>query len=122
MPSLVLQPFLENALWHGLSAKKGHKSISISVKPENNDFARICIIDNGIGRKASKEINSKKFTRQKSVGIDITKERLVNFSKKFSNSYSLNIEDLKDNNGEANGTRITILIPVKKEDLIQMTH
>ncbi len=117
IPSLILQPFLENALWHGLSAKEGKKSIDIIVESEDDDFARISIVDNGIGRKASEKINSKKFTRQKSVGIDITKERLINFSKKFNNSFSLKIEDLKDVDGKSNGTRVVILIPVKKEAL-----
>jgi len=117
VPSLILQPFLENALWHGLSAKEGDKKLSIIVKPESEDFACISIIDNGIGRKASEKINSKKFTLQKSLGTDITKERLVNFSKKFTNSFSLKIEDLEDHNGKNNGTRVTIHIPVQKEAL-----
>ncbi len=115
VPSLILQPFLENALWHGLSCKEGHKSISITIEPENHNYTCICITDNGIGRKAAEKLNSKKHTLQKSVGIDITKERLINFSKKFDINYSLKIKDLKDNNGQNAGTSIKILIPVNKK-------
>lgn len=112
VPSLVLQPFLENALWHGLSPKKDNKSIVLSVSKIIEDYVTISITDNGIGREASAKIKEKKLLKRKSVGIDLTKQRLENFSKNYTNSYRLNIEDLYEKN-IATGTRVTIDIPTK---------
>ncbi|WP_299884875.1 tetratricopeptide repeat protein [uncultured Lacinutrix sp.] len=113
VPSLVLQPFLENALWHGLSSKKDNKSIHINITKQNTDFVSIAIIDNGIGREASAEINKNKLLKRKSVGIGLTKQRLENFSKHYTQSYKLKIEDLYNDN-LASGTKVTIDIPTKE--------
>jgi len=113
VPSLVLQPFLENALWHGLSPKKMDKSIYIEVSKLADDFVRITITDNGIGREASAKIKQNKLLKRKSLGIDLTKQRLANFSRHYTNSYKLNIEDLHEKN-EAQGTRVIIDIPTKE--------
>lgn len=112
VPSLLLQPFLENALWHGLSNKEGVKQIDVFVKKKSFDHIAITITDNGIGREASQKIKSQKKLKRKSVGIDLTKARLENFSKSYTSSYQLKIEDLVEN-GKASGTRVTIDIPVK---------
>ena len=117
VPSLILQPFLENALWHGLSSKKGKKKIEISVIGKNENYVTISITDNGVGRAVSKKINSKKIINQKSVGIDITKERLSNFYKSFPDNYRLKIIDLKDENNSNIGTQVIIDIPLNKISL-----
>ena len=111
VPSLVLQPFLENALWHGLSSKKEDKIMTIHVSKKTSEFVTISIIDNGIGRKAAAKIKEKKLLKRKSVGIELTKQRLEYFSKNYTNSYKLYIEDLYINN-EPTGTKVTIEIPV----------
>ncbi|WP_452223997.1 tetratricopeptide repeat protein [Lacinutrix chionoecetis] len=113
LPSLVLQPFLENALWHGLSSKKENKSVCIHVASNALDYVTITITDNGIGRTASAAIKKKKLLKRKSVGIDLTKQRLENFSKHYTNSYKLRIEDLYED-GIASGTKVTIEIPTKE--------
>ena len=93
VPSLILQPFLENSLWHGLSSKKEDKKIALNVSKTSDEFVTISIIDNGIGRKASEKINDNKLLKRKSVGLAITKARLANFSKGFTNSYKIDIEE-----------------------------
>lgn len=114
VPSLVLQPFLENALWHGLSSsKKTNKSIYLNVFKTKPDYITITITDNGIGRAASSNIKENKLLKRKSVGIDLTQQRLENFSKNYTNNYKLNIEDLFEND-KASGTKITIEIPTKE--------
>ena len=113
VPSLVLQPFIENALWHGLSSKDGDKKITIIIKPIGDNFVRICIEDNGIGRAASKKINDKKFTKRKSFGIDITKERLSDFSKSYSNDFKIVIEDILSENATIMGTKVILDVPIK---------
>jgi len=113
VPSLILQPFLENALWHGLSTKKDNKEIQLEVT-KNNDFVKISITDNGVGRIKADEIKQSKVLKRKSVGLTITNDRLANFYKSYEKDYSLNITDLYDNNKIASGTRVIINIPIEK--------
>ncbi len=111
IPSLILQPFLENALWHGLSSKEGEKSVNIHVKKGEKGFIQIAITDNGVGRKKAEELKESKVLKRKSVGIDITKERLDNFSKDYQNSFNVEIVDLFDDQGRAAGTSVVLHIP-----------
>ena len=117
VPSLILQPFLENALWHGLSSKEDNKSIILNVTKPSEDYISITITDNGVGRKESSRINNNKILKRKSVGIAITKARLANFSKGFTSDYKINIEDLYDADGKAEGTRVIVHIPIRSNIL-----
>jgi len=112
VPPLVLQPFLENAIWHGLSSKKGSKKIIISVNQSTKEFIEISIEDNGIGRIESAKIKAQKKINRKSIGINLTKERLTNFVKDLQNSFSLNYQDLSDTHNKPSGTKLTIQIPL----------
>ena len=112
IPSLILQPFLENAIWHGLSSKEGEKNIILDVSEGAEEgFIDIAIIDNGIGRGAAETIKENKVLKRKSVGIAITKERLANFSRDYQNSFELKIIDLFDELGKAVGTKVLLNIP-----------
>ncbi|WP_405385045.1 tetratricopeptide repeat protein [Maribacter sp. LLG6340-A2] len=111
IPSLILQPFLENALWHGLSSKDGAKNIDLEVKKGKNGFIEIIIIDNGVGRDAAEKIKNSKVLKRKSVGIDITKERLANFSRDYENYFHVEIIDKYNENNIPTGTQIVIYIP-----------
>ncbi len=111
IPSLILQPFLENSLWHGLSAKEGQKSIELRISKENKHFTNITITDNGIGRETSEKNKKNRVIKRKSVGINITKERLANFSKDYQNSFTVDILDLYDDQNRPCGTKISLNIP-----------
>ncbi len=111
IPSLILQPFLENALWHGLSSKEGVKNIDLRVSRDDEHYIYIGITDNGVGRVAAQKIKDGKVLKRKSVGIDITKERLANFSKDYQNSFEVDIVDLHDEDGKASGTKVVLRIP-----------
>ena len=110
IPPLVLQPFLENAIWHGLSSKKGDKKVTLDIKKLSQEFIQIEIKDNGIGREESAKIKLKKSFNRKSIGINLTKERLKSFLKDLRNSFSLVYYDLKDDKGNANGTKAVLKI------------
>ena len=112
IPSLILQPFIENAIWHGLSSKKGIKKIKLSFEKEKDSHLIITIIDNGIGRKKSAAIKKKKIHKKESIGIKITEERLKSFTKDYKNNYSLNFTDLF-NEAKAIGTQVILKIPIK---------
>lgn len=109
---MILQPFLENAIWHGLSNKKENKKLGIKVEMRDSSHLWIQITDNGIGRKKSAEIKKNKVHKRQSLGIKLTEERLVTFSKYMEYSYKLEFVDLHENK-EAKGTQINIQIPLK---------
>jgi sensor histidine kinase YesM len=111
IPSLILQPFLENAIWHGLATKEGEKKIRLEVKQTENAFIIITIRDNGIGREASDKLQKDKMLKRKSMGIPITRERLASFSRVFRNTFNLSFEDLYRDDGSVEGTQVILKIP-----------
>ncbi len=111
IPSLILQPFLENALWHGLSSKEGDKSILVHITKEKKEYISISIIDNGVGRAVAEKLKENKVLKRKSIGIAITKERLSNFSKDYQNTFDIEIIDLFNDNEKASGTKVVLHIP-----------
>lgn len=112
VPPLVLQPFLENSLWHGLSSKKNDKKITISILKPETKYIQIIIEDNGIGRKAAAKIKAEKSINRKSIGINLTKDRLTNFVKNLQNDYTIIYQDLVDKNKNAIGTKVCLNIPL----------
>jgi tetratricopeptide (TPR) repeat protein len=111
IPSLILQPFIENSIWHGLSSKEGDKLLGLTIRKAAERLLSIEIEDNGIGRERSAEIKSKKTLKNKSVGIDLTRERLANYFKASQRDFRLNIHDLVSPEGEAIGTQVVLEIP-----------
>jgi sensor histidine kinase YesM len=105
LPGLILQPFIENALWHGLMLREGEKNISIDIKKEDSKIV-LSITDNGIGREKAKQNSDKKSFRKESLGLRFASERIANFNKKQNTDYSFEIVDLKDAQGNASGTKI----------------
>ncbi|CAM1341613.1 tetratricopeptide repeat protein [Tenacibaculum amylolyticum] len=109
VPPLILQPFLENAIWHGLSSKEGEKQITLTANKIEGNLVEVNIIDNGIGRGAAGEIKKRKSLKRKSIGIDLTKERLKTFSEDYDNESSLKYYDLKNEDGTSAGTKVSII-------------
>lgn len=113
IPPMLLQPFCENAIWHGLMHKEAHGKLQIKMRTENNEL--LCTItDNGIGREKAAALKSKSGERQKSFGLKITTERLALFNNdKFSRSYYLT-EDILDEQGDIAGTKVNLVIKYKE--------
>ena len=107
VPSMISQPFIENAIWHGLMLKKGEKRILISFF-EKQGIVTMKICDNGIGRQKSKELRGKKTYQKESVGLKIIRERLNYFNQKKQVNYQFRIHDLKNKKGEATGTEVKL--------------
>ncbi|MEN8800247.1 MAG: histidine kinase, partial [Flavobacteriaceae bacterium] len=110
IPSMILQPFVENAIWHGLLPmdKKGKIEIKID---EKEDYLQCSITDSGIGRKASMELKKDSKHKKKSMGIKITTDRLKLLTREKLKEV-INIIDLKDQDNNAMGTQVNILIPI----------
>ncbi len=114
LPSMILQPFVENAIIHGVAhlASRGEIVVHFSRKGKRLS----CIIeDNGIGRAKAKELKSQIDQSHKSVALDITKERLDLLRTGKAHKNSLQIFDLKDAEGKACGTRVELIIPIEED-------
>lgn len=113
VPALFLQPFVENAIWHGLLNKKGKKVLKIKVSESKKvGTLEITIADNGLGRKATKEKNVINPFKKESLGLKLTKDRLDHFSFRYGKPYSFTITDkYKNNTGETSGTLVCVEIP-----------
>jgi ligand-binding sensor domain-containing protein len=109
IPPMLFQPFVENAIWHGLMHKSepGHLAIRLRVK---DDILTCVITDNGVGRAVAAAASSKSAQKQKSMGIDITQQRLNLVNGRTDTGDGLEIEDLYDEQGAPAGTRVTIRI------------
>ncbi|MBL7798337.1 MAG: histidine kinase [Saprospiraceae bacterium] len=111
VPPLIIQPYVENAIWHGLLPKEaaGHPSVHVS---QRKDLLTCTITDNGIGRAQAAAFKSKNAPTRQSVGMKLTEERLHIATDKFSVSGTQEVIDLQNDNGEPCGTRVILTIPV----------
>jgi hypothetical protein len=117
MPPLLLQPFAENAIWHGLMNKEGHGHLEIAFCMEG--YLLICTIeDNGVGREAAARLKSKSATKEKSMGLKITKERLALINKDLEDGASFEFVDLVDQDGDPAGTKVILKIGTKEMNYI----
>ncbi|HEX3166051.1 MAG TPA: histidine kinase [Chitinophagaceae bacterium] len=112
VPPLLLQPFAENAIWHGLMHKEGqgHLEIELSI---DKKILTCAITDNGVGRNKAAQIKSKSAEKQKSMGLQITTERLALLNKDHDEQTFFNIKDITDNEGNPAGTRVILKMNYK---------
>jgi LytS/YehU family sensor histidine kinase len=111
VPPLIIQPYAENAIWHGLMNKeeKGHLEIELS---QQDEILCCLITDDGIGRKKAAELASKSATRHKSMGLKITADRIAMLQRLNGNESPITINDLVNADGSAAGTEVAIKMPV----------
>jgi hypothetical protein len=113
IPPLLLQPFAENAIWHGLMHKEGNGHLDLELSLENKILT--CIIsDDGIGRKNATKIKSKSAQKDKSLGLQITTERLALLNRDIGEQTFFTIEDVTDQSGYAAGTKVILKIQHKE--------
>jgi len=111
VPPLVLQPFLENALLHGLRNKEGRKELVLKVSsPAESGALEISIRDNGVGRKIAQEVAERRAIKRESVGISITQRRLHHFALQHGRAASFRIKDLVDSQGAPEGTEVILRV------------
>ncbi len=116
LPSMVLQPVVENAIWHGLVHKENDSKGNISIDVRQYEDQLLCTIeDNGVGRDKAEQFRDKSILKHKSMGMKITEERLQLRSRKPLKQ-CIEITDLKDTLNHAVGTRVTIHIPISEQN------
>ena len=115
IPPMILQPYVENAIWHGLMHKNDKGFLLVQVKDMGRQIQ--CIIeDNGIGRKRAAEIRAAKMEHKASVGMQITNDRIALINKIYDIDTIVNVVDMTDAEGKACGTRVIIHIPLIKDE------
>jgi LytS/YehU family sensor histidine kinase len=111
IPPLLLQPFIENAIIHGMNPKVKTGLIVLDFYIETESL--VCVVtDNGIGINKSKEIKEKKVTMHKSMALDITKKRLEMMKSATSKEESVTIEEIVENE-EVKGTKVLLVLPLQ---------
>jgi ligand-binding sensor domain-containing protein len=113
LPGMLIQPYIENAIWHGLmnleKTKQGSLHLDIKI---SGDLLKISIIDNGIGRKLSQTFKKEK--AHPSIGMKLTEQRLLMINKISAfESARVTVYDLYAENNVACGTRVDIIIPIQ---------
>lgn len=111
IPSMIIQPFVENAIKHGLMHKIGLKELKINGEIIN-EYWQFVIDDNGVGRAKAEQIN-KSFKSHKSFATNAIGSRISLINKVSSSKIEIVVEDKMSNTKESLGTKITILIPIK---------
>jgi ligand-binding sensor domain-containing protein len=114
IPPMLIQPYVENAIWHGLMHKTNGEVGKVELQVSKKDDTLFCVIvDNGIGRKKAAELRAQKNSNHKrSMGMQITKDRIEIINKLYNINASVNIYDLENINGEAQGTKVELTIPI----------
>ncbi|SEO76597.1 ligand-binding sensor domain-containing protein [Niastella yeongjuensis] len=112
IPPMILQPFVENSVRHGLRFRRDKNGVvTITVKREHGHL--VCILeDNGIGRKAAMQYKSISPINYQSKGLSLTADRIEMFNREHEQKIYMQIDDLEDNFHNSLGTRVTIYFPV----------
>ncbi len=110
IPPMLIQPFIENALLHGLLHRSGPKRIRLDF--ELTDVLTCTITDNGVGRAKAKAIKERQRSEHESFSVNAISSRFEILERYYEGKLGFDYEDLMEN-GEATGTRVTLRIPVK---------
>lgn len=111
IPAMLIQPYIENAINHGISPKKGKGNINVSIKLEES-FINCIVEDDGVGINKSMKLKKNSSPDHTSAGMRLTKERLkiINYGK-LDNIF-VSVLDRSENGGRETGTKVTINIPL----------
>ncbi len=116
LPPMLVQPYVENAIWHGLMNKVERGTLAVDISTDREEL-RIVIEDDGVGRAKAEEIKNKTAHRERSFGMRITAERMELAAQTLGLGLRSTVEDLVDANGAPCGTRVVLFIPLMHEDI-----
>ncbi|MGV3631791.1 MAG: histidine kinase [Bacteroidota bacterium] len=112
IPAMVIQPFIENAINHGLTPLEGREG-KLEINFDMHEKNIICTItDNGIGRAKAQEIKQKKIRYHQSASIKLTENRIDLYNKLYKAESKISIEDLYDEEQQPAGTQVELIIPI----------
>ncbi|MFD2932782.1 ligand-binding sensor domain-containing protein [Spirosoma flavum] len=111
IPPMIIQPYIENAILHGMAHKKTPGTILISLKPVNQ-YLECVVEDDGIGRQKAIELKSKTVASHKSVGLKVTEDRLQLMSQRSGQEARVDVIDKVNEANEPMGTKVIIQLPL----------
>jgi LytS/YehU family sensor histidine kinase len=110
IPSMIIQPFVENSIWHGISTRDGNGFIHITFSHQEDKSLRVVVEDNGIGINKAQSMQTKDDKHLK-LGMEMTRKRLELLGRKYNVETRIEFSDI--NPGDQNpGTRVVLVIPV----------
>ena len=112
IPPMILQPFVENAIWHGLMPKAGDKKVQIEFLTRGDELLCCLIRDNGIGREAAARLRQKtqNVTKHKSKGLNLVYERLDILQHQYQQPFEVKVSDITDGHGQVQGTEVQLIL------------
>ncbi|NER12633.1 sensor histidine kinase [Leptobacterium flavescens] len=110
IPPMLLQPYIENAIWHGLRYKEDKGWLKIHFSQPDADHLRVEVEDNGVGRKQSVALKTENQKKQKSKGMSNIQKRIAILNDMYKDRIDVHVEDL---NGDGTGTRV--MLTLKKD-------
>ena len=117
VPPLLFQPFAENAIWHGLMHKDGNGHLDIELRVDKK-MLTCTITDDGVGRSKAEELKKRSVEKSKSMGLQITTDRLTLLNKDSEQLAFFNIEDIINEEGKPAGTRV--ILKMNYKDLMEI--
>lgn len=108
IPPMLLQPYIENAVWHGLRYKKTKGHLNIAITQPKPDEIKITITDDGIGRKKSKALKTEHQQKQNSKGMGNIKKRVSILNDMYKDKVDVFIDDFQDK--EDSGTKVVVTL------------
>ena len=112
VPGMLIQPFLENAIWHGLMNKEGHRTLQIHWRRQKEEVLLCEILDNGIGRDQALR---KRGEGHISKGMSLCMERVDLYKALFNTTFNIHVFDLYNEEGVPQGTKVNIAFEIDKE-------
>lgn len=112
IPPLLIQPYVENAIWHGLMHKPEGGTVRVRASQPQENLLQLTITDDGIGRARAAELRSKSASHRKSFGLKLTSERITLVNQLYQTHTQVEIRDLVDADGQPAGTEVIIQIPI----------
>ena len=113
LPTMLIQPIIENAIMHGLRHKEGSGRLSVQISQTENSTVLIAIEDNGIGRAKSAEINKRRSNKHKSKASNIIKDRIDIINKTDTERIDMKYVDLCDEESNPRGTRVELVLDLE---------
>jgi tetratricopeptide (TPR) repeat protein len=107
IPPMLLQPYIENAIWHGLRYKEEKGTLNIRIEPRDAETLSVTIADDGVGRKRSQELKTKNQLKRKSKGMSTIKNRIRILNDMYQDRVSVSVSDLFE---DGSGTQVELLL------------
>jgi putative methionine-R-sulfoxide reductase with GAF domain len=110
IPPMIIQPFVENSIWHGLMPRQGERWVHIHFELSSDDLLICTVTDNGIGRDASARLKQNGHEQHKSKGLSLVYDRLHILRQQYGQAFEVTIKDLVDTNNVPAGTEVKLHI------------